>query len=73
MGPEVRCMLCGDVIRSMSVHDFKYCKCGAISVDGGAEYLKIGYARDANFEILSNQDLPSGGKELGNKRPEVSR
>lgn len=30
----------GDVIESFSVHDFKYCKCESVAVDGGHEYLE---------------------------------
>jgi len=29
------CKKCKDTIESMSVHDFKWCTCGAIGVDGG--------------------------------------
>ncbi len=36
----IRCKKCGDVIESVSVHDFKFCKCGAVAVDGGHEYRK---------------------------------
>lgn len=34
------CLKCGDVVESKHVHDFRFCKCGAIAVDGGHEYLK---------------------------------
>lgn len=29
------CKICKDTIESKSVHDFKYCSCGAIGIDGG--------------------------------------
>lgn len=35
-----RCKKCGDVIESKHRHDFVGCKCGAIAVDGGREYLR---------------------------------
>lgn len=35
-----RCRKCGDVIESKHRHDFVYCKCGAIAVDGGKDYLR---------------------------------
>ena len=35
-----RCKKCGETIESRHVHDFVTCKCGAISVDGGKEYLR---------------------------------
>lgn len=37
---KIRCNKCGDEIESTHRHDFKYCKCGAISVDGGLDYLR---------------------------------
>ena len=30
---KIKCKKCGDVIESMSVHDFKFCKCGSVAVD----------------------------------------
>ena len=36
----IRCKKCGDIIESVSVHDFKSCSCGACSVDGGHYYLR---------------------------------
>lgn len=34
------CRKCKDFIFSRHVHDFFTCKCGAISVDGGQDYLR---------------------------------
>ena len=36
----VACMSCGDKIFSRHRHDFVTCTCGAVSVDGGQEYLR---------------------------------
>lgn len=36
----IRCNKCGDEIESTSVHDFKWCSCGACAVDGGHDYLR---------------------------------
>lgn len=48
----IRCKKCGDIIESKSVHDFKFCKCGAVAVDGGKNYLRrCGNLED--FEELS--------------------
>lgn len=30
----------GDVIESETRHDFKWCKCKSVAVDGGHDYLK---------------------------------
>ena len=53
---KAKCLKCGDVIESKHVHDYVNCKCGAISVDGGTEYLK----RSGSFsdiEDLSEYEL----------------
>ena len=39
----IQCNTCGDIIESTSHHDFKYCKCGRVFVDGGHDYLRRGY------------------------------
>jgi hypothetical protein len=36
----VTCLACGDFIVSKHRHDFVTCTCGAVSVDGGQEYLR---------------------------------
>lgn len=35
-----KCLKCQDVICSDNRHDFKTCKCGNLSVDGGSWYAK---------------------------------
>ena len=40
-----KCNKCGDVIQSISRHDFVECKCGSIFVDGGHEYMRAGGAK----------------------------
>lgn len=37
---KIKCKKCGDIIESKHVHDFKMCKCGAVGVDGGHDYLR---------------------------------
>lgn len=36
----IKCNHCGDIIVSESVHDFRFCSCGTVAVDGGNEYLR---------------------------------
>lgn len=47
-----RCKKCGTVIESCHRHDFMSCKCGAIFVDGGHDYLRRG-GYPADCEDLS--------------------
>ncbi len=49
---KIRCNKCGDTIESTSVYDFKFCKCGAVAVDGGHDYLRRCGNRE-NWEELS--------------------
>jgi hypothetical protein len=55
-----RCKLCGDEIESQHVHDFRFCKCREIFVDGGREYLRRGANDMRNIEELSEEE--SDGK-----------
>lgn len=38
---RIQCLKCLDVIEAEHQHDFKYCKCGFVYIDGGA----LGYWR----------------------------
>ncbi len=37
---KIKCKRCGEVIESESRHDFKFCACGKVAIDGGLFYLK---------------------------------
>lgn len=54
----IKCKLCGDIIESKSVHDFVTCSCGAVSVDGGHDYLRRCGNRD-DYEDLSECEKDS--------------
>lgn len=36
----IQCNKCGDIIESVRVHDFKWCSCHSVAVDGGHDYLR---------------------------------
>ena len=40
---QIKCLDCGDEIYSAHRHDFKYCTCGNVFVDGGMDYLRQGF------------------------------
>ena len=52
----VVCMDCNDLIVSHFRHDFKYCKCGAIFVDGGNDYLRCGGDLDKIIPLYKYAD-----------------
>lgn len=56
---KAKCKLCGDIIESTYRHDFKYCKCGEIFVDGGSDYLRRGAKTDLNNIIELGNDEAS--------------
>ena len=49
---RARCRKCGTVLESKSVHDLQTCSCGAVSIDGGQEYLRR-LGKPADIEELS--------------------
>ena len=50
----IRCKHCNEVIESMSVHDFKFCSCESVAVDGGHDYLRRCFKTSQDdFEELS--------------------
>lgn len=59
---RAKCLICGDVIESASRHDYVSCSCGAISVDGGTDYLKRSFAPGAKWEDLS-VTIPDDGPD----------
>ena len=53
----IKCNLCSDIIISENVHDIKFCKCGAVGVDGGNDYLRRLYKNSPNdFTELSEYE-----------------
>lgn len=52
---KIRCKVCGDTIESIHRHDFTYCKCGLVAVDGGREYLRR-VGEPENWEELSEEE-----------------
>lgn len=40
------CPNCHDLVYSRARHDFRRCSCGAIFVDGGFDYVRLGYVHD---------------------------
>ena len=61
---RIKCKKCGDVIESIHTHDFKYCSCKSVAVDGGKDYLKrLGNTSD--YEELSKvENVKTGADRL---------
>ena len=43
-GTGIQCPKCQDIIFSNFRHDFKYCTCRECYVDGGYDYLRVGFS-----------------------------
>ena len=48
----IQCKHCGDIIESVSVHDFKFCSCGACAVDGGHDYFRRCYKTSPQEDFI---------------------
>ena len=57
-----KCLYCNDIIESKHKHDFKWCKCGTVFVDGGLTYRRMG----GEGLILRN---PDGVYKFGRSTP----
>lgn len=61
---RIQCTHCGDVIESETVHDFKFCSCGAVAVDGGHDYCKRSFKfSPADYKDLSEYEFPPDPQE----------
>ena len=49
----VKCNRCGDIIESTHRHDFKWCSCRTVAVDGGLEYIKRCFKSEGDYTDLS--------------------
>lgn len=61
-GLKLRCKKCGDVVQSMHTHDFRWCKCQSVAIDGGSDYTRV-VGEPGDWEILEEQNSEEG---LGN-------
>ena len=56
---KAKCLICGDVVESVSTHDFRTCRCGSLSVDGGLDYIRRSFKKEGCFEELTEmEDIP---------------
>ena len=55
-----KCNKCGDIIESTHRHDFKWCSCRSIFVDGGLDYIRRGGELN---DIIEMCDWDDGTKD----------
>lgn len=52
----VRCQECGDEIYSNSRHDCVQCECGCSFIDGGFDYIRVGFKAREPIQIARDID-----------------
>ena len=61
---KIRCNYCDDIIESFSRHDFKFCSCGKVAVDGGKDYLRRCFTvSPTDYEDLSEVEEEKDASE----------
>ncbi len=58
----ITCPKCGDEIYSRAGHDFKYCSCKLVFIDGGLDYTRIGYTEKE--PVSKTRNVKATKKEL---------
>ena len=48
----IQCKKCKDIIYSRAHHDFHWCSCESVAVDGGFDYLRI-CGNEKNYKIIT--------------------
>jgi len=52
---RAKCRKCGDIIESTYRHDFKWCSCHSIFVDGGHSYIRRGGKSEDIIEMSAEE------------------
>lgn len=77
----IKCPKCKDVLFSRTRHDFRWCSCGSVAVDGGFNYMKVSFKDECpqSLEIEVNEskeelhkDWSSGSDKYGIIKEDMS-
>ena len=60
----IKCLKCNDVVESKHKHDFKWCKCGTVFVDGGLTYRRIGGDLDMMQDVCEYIEMWEDGDKI---------
>lgn len=50
---QIKCNSCGDTPYSANTHDFKWCSCKSVAVDGGQSYLRRSFTSKTGYQDQS--------------------
>jgi ribosome biogenesis SPOUT family RNA methylase Rps3 len=53
----LRCPKCKEVVVSLHVHDFRWCGCKSLAIDGGSEYCKIVTDNGVQFSDIESVEV----------------
>lgn len=67
------CHGCNEVIYSIMRHNYQKCKCKSIGVDGGKDYFKYSWEKNASFDSVEIDLLTNEVKVLKEKRTKAKR
>lgn len=51
------CHKCASVIQSQHQHDYKTCKCGNVSIDGGGAYVRIHFKEAGTYTFCKPEEI----------------
>lgn len=60
---SIKCLKCEDEIESRDVHDFRFCSCNSVAVDGGRDYLRRVGERDNYLETSITKEVRDSVKK----------
>ena len=59
------CLKCGDFIRSKNRHDFKFCSCKSVAIDGGSWYSRILGDQEDYIQVIEYYEDAENVEETG--------
>jgi len=65
---KAKCLICNTIAESKHRHDFCFCQCGAMFVDGGLDYLRRGGKDLSQIEDLSEYEEVHDAVEEGDTK-----
>ena len=58
----IKCLNCNDIIYSRAQHDFMVCSCAECYIDGGQQYMRIGFG-NAGYEFI-DLNIPEATEKI---------
>jgi len=57
---KIKCLVCGDIIKSHYRWDFKFCTCENVFIDGGKDYFRYGVVDLKTIEFIEEEEDKHG-------------